>query len=242
QVAVACIGPTVTSVALGAPTPHAAGNRLAGYAPHGVYPTNEPDRWVAVSVLDDATWDALVGIEGLEGLANDPRFSSADGRIQHEDALDAALARWTERRGDWEVAVELQRVGVPAAPVMDSWAVLADPQLAARDFFRVLPSARFGADLSYGQAVVLSDTGRTFERAAPAFGEHTREILSEVGFGAAEIDALVDDGVAHVMAQPELHLERPFLHWIHHLMRLPWPPATIDPARIVFDRFPGDDA
>jgi benzylsuccinate CoA-transferase BbsF subunit len=242
QVAVACIGPTVTSNVLGGPTPHATGNRLPGCAPHGVYPTKDPDRWVAVSVLDDETWDALCAVEGLEALAEDPRYTTLKSRIEHEDALDEELGRWMSTRGDWEVATELQRAGVPSAPVMDHWSVLADPQLAAHDFFRVLPSARFGADLSYGQAVTLSDSAPTFERAAPAFGEHTREVLLDVGFASEEVDALIDDDVAHVMAHPELHLERPFLHWIPNLVRLDWPPATIDPARIVFDRLAGGAA
>jgi crotonobetainyl-CoA:carnitine CoA-transferase CaiB-like acyl-CoA transferase len=240
QVAVSCIGPTVTSTVLGGETPHATGNRLTGCAPHGVYPTKDAERWVAVSVVDDATWNALCTVEGLEALADDPRFASLASRLAHEDELDGAVGGWTSARGDWEAATELQRVGVPATPVMDQWAVLADPQLAAHDFFRVLPSARFGADLSYGQAVTLSDAARTFERAAPAFGEHTREVLSDVGFADDEIDEMVDADIAHVMARPDLHLERPFLHWIPNLLRLSWPSSSIDPARIVFDRLAAD--
>jgi crotonobetainyl-CoA:carnitine CoA-transferase CaiB-like acyl-CoA transferase len=236
QVAIACIGPTVTSVGLGGPAPRASGNRLSGCAPHGVYPTRAVERWVAVSVMDEHDWDALGDVEGLESMVGDARFASLALRLEHEDELDAELARWTSTRDQWEVASELQRAGVAAAPVMDSWAVLADTQLAARDFFRVLPSTRFGAELSYGQAVMLSDSERAFTRAAPAFGEHTREVLAEVGLTAGEIDTLVDDGVAHEMFRPELELERPFSHWIAHLMPLAWPAATIDPGRIVFDR------
>ena len=87
------------------------------------------------------------------------------------------LAAWTAGRTDWEAATELQTVGVAASPVLDAWDVIADPQLAARGFFHALPHARFARDLVFGQAVRLSETPLRSERAAPAFGEHSRDIL-----------------------------------------------------------------
>jgi hypothetical protein len=136
------------------------------------------------------------------------------------------------------VAVECQRAGVAAHPVFDHLDVLADPQLAARNFFQVLPSRRFGADLTHGQAVVLSDTPARHDRAAPAFGEHTREILRDVaGLHDDEVEALIASGVAHEMTEPDLCLERPFFSWIANLMRLSWPASSVDPAQVLFDRY-----
>jgi len=236
-VAIACIGPTIAETALGGSAPDSPGNRHSGQAPHGVYPTREPDRWIAVSVPDEASWGGLCTLAGLETLGSDPRFATLAGRLNAQDELDEMLAQWTRGRTAWEAASELQRVGVGASPVQDNWEVLADPQLAARDFFRVLPSRRFTGELSYGQAVVLSETPARHERAAPAFGEHTYEVLHEVaGLNEGQIDAMVESGTAHVMQHPDLHLERPFLHWIPHVMRLPWPPAALDPAAILFEQ------
>ena len=235
QAAIACIGPTVTEAVLGGDVPHATGTRHAGRAPHGVYPTRDEDRWLAVTVLDDAMWRGLCRVEGLETLAGDPRFASISDRLANQDALDEEVSEWTRSRTDWEGAAELQREGVAAAPVLSHWDAVKDPQLAARGFFRTLPSHRFGLDFTYGQATLLSDTPATFTKAAPSFGEHTREILGEVGLADAEIDELVDKGVAHVVQEPELTLERPFLSWIPHVMSLDWPPSHIDTAHIVFD-------
>jgi crotonobetainyl-CoA:carnitine CoA-transferase CaiB-like acyl-CoA transferase len=235
QAAIACIGPTVTQVALGGDVPHATGARRAGRAPHGIYPSRGDDRWVAITVLDDAMWEGMCRVRGLESLAADPRFSSLAGRLAREDALDEAVGAWTRARTEWEAADELQREGVAAAPVTSHWDVLKDPHLAAREFFRVLPSQRFRSDLTYGQAVVLSATPARFTRAAPSFGQHTRDVLSDVGYTDTEIDALVADGVAHVVQEPELGLERPFLSWIPHVMPLDWPPSRVDAAQIVFD-------
>src|ERR1700730_17084641 len=134
------------------------GNRVAAGAPHGIYHARGDDRWIALSVVDDVMWTALVGVEGLEFLAADERFRTGEGRIAHQDELDDLVSGWTNRRTDWEGATELQAAGVAAAPVLDSWDLLSDPQLAARDFFRLLPSARFGQELVFGPAVVLSET------------------------------------------------------------------------------------
>ena len=236
-VAIACIGATITETALGGSAPEAPGNRRSGQAPHGVYPTREPDRWVAVSVPNEAAWKGICSVAGLEELGADARFTTVAGREKAQDELDEILGEWTVARTAWETAAELQGVGVESSPVQDNWEVLADPQLAARDFFRVLPSRRFTGELSYGQAVVLSETPAGHQHAAPAFAEHTHEVLRDVaGLDEEQIDALVTSGVAHVMAYPDLHLERPFLHWIRHVMRLPWPPAALDPATILFDQ------
>jgi benzylsuccinate CoA-transferase BbsF subunit len=241
QVAINCIGPTVTEAQLGGPTPHATGNRAPGRAVQGVYTTRDPDRWVGISATDERAWRALVGVEGLEHLAADPRFASADDRLAHHDELDHQLEQWTSTRTDWEATAELQHAGVAAAPVLDHWDVLADHQLAARRFFRVSPSTRFRGELTYGQAAYLPDTPRVADMAGPAFGEHTREVLLEVGFDGAEIDALLAADVAHEMEHRDLRLERPFLHWVPRVMRLPWPDATVDPARILFDQLAGRD-
>jgi crotonobetainyl-CoA:carnitine CoA-transferase CaiB-like acyl-CoA transferase len=231
-------------VVLGGDVPHATGTRHAGRAPHGVYETRDEERWLAVTVLDDAMWDGLCTVDGLEGLATDPRFATVVDRLANEDALDGAISAWARERTDWEGAAELQRAGVAAAPVMSHWDVLKDPQLAARRFFRLLPSHRFGRDFTYGQATVLSDTTAAFTRAAPSFGEHTREVLGEAGCAPDEIDALVDQGVAHVVQDPELTLERTFLSWIPHVLPLDWPPSHVDTARVVFDELAAifDDA
>jgi benzylsuccinate CoA-transferase BbsF subunit len=242
QVAVHCLGPTVTQALLGGPVARASGNRAPGRAVQGVYDSRDADRWVAISALDDETWEALTGIAGLERLAGDVRYASADGRLEYHDEIDAALNEWTRTRTDWDATAELQRAGVPASPVMDHWDVLGDHQLASRRTFRIAGSARFGADLTYGQAAYLPDTPRRSERAGPAFGEHTREVLGEIGCDDAEIDTFMGAGVAHEMPYEDLHLERPFLHWIPRLMCLPWPAAeVVDPAQIVFDRLAGLD-
>jgi benzylsuccinate CoA-transferase BbsF subunit len=241
QVAVSAIGPTVMEAVLGGEGLGRLGNRAPGSAPHGVYPSRGADRWVAISVTGEAMWTGLCTVAGLESIASDDRFASLEARVVHEDELDDEISAWTRERTPWEAATELQSHGVSAAPVHDNPSLLSDTQLEAREFFRVLPHPRFGADMSYGQAIRLSGTPARFDRAAPGFGEHTREILSELGdFDDEAIQAAIDSGVAHEMVKREIRLERPFLHWIPNLVRGPWPEANLDPAAIIYGRLASD--
>jgi benzylsuccinate CoA-transferase BbsF subunit len=237
QVALSSLGPTIMEAVLGGRGLGSLGNRWDGRAPHGVYPSRGVDQWVALSVTDEAMWKGLCRVEGLDVLATDDRFSSLLGRLTFQEPLDDVISRWTERLTPWEAATEMQAVGVAAAPVVGNWEILADKQLEAREFFRVLPHARFGGELSYGQAIVLSETGAHFTRAAPAFGQDTRDVLRDVaGLDETAIQTAIDSGVAQEMPHPEIHLERPYLHWIRALMPLPWPSSTLDPAGILYDR------
>lgn len=238
QAALACIGPTVMDVQLGGDGLGTLGNRSPGRAPQGVYPTRDDDRWVAVSVLDEPMWRALCGVDGLEALAADPRFATIEDRLANADALDDVLAAWTTTRTRQDAAAALQAAGVAASPVYDNWDVLSDAQLQDRRQFRLVPHPRFGKELVYGQAIALSDTPAAIERAAPAFGQDTRQILEGVaGLDRAAVDAALADGTAHEMAYADVHLERPFLHWVNTILPLGWPRATaVDPAALLFDR------
>jgi benzylsuccinate CoA-transferase BbsF subunit len=230
--ALACLGPTVVAAQLSGEAPGATGNQAEGRAPHALYPALGNDRWVAVSVETDAMWESLCRVQGLESLATDARFATLELRLEHQDPLDDVVAAWTAERTDWEAATELQSVGIAASPVLDAWDVIADPQLAAREFFHALPHARFARDLVFGQAVRLSETPLRAERAAPAFGQHTREVLSELtDLDDAAIDRLIADGTALVMEREGTVFERPYLHWIRKVQRLvPWGEPTFDPA------------
>jgi benzylsuccinate CoA-transferase BbsF subunit len=259
QAALSCLGPTLMEAELGGSGLGTRGNRSDGVAPEGVYPCRGDDRgdhgdhgdhgdndvrWVALSVLDEHMWQGLCGLVGPGDLPGDARFSTSAGRLDHHDDLDQVISRWTATRTPWEAAAELQAVGVAASPVLDNWDVLMDPQLRARQHFRVLPHPRFDRELSYGQAITLSETPATFTRAAPAFGQDTRTVLAEVAdLGETEIHDVLASGAASEMEHTGVHLERPYLHWIRAVLPLDWPPSTlVDPPSILFERLSAVEA
>src|SRR4029453_11993641 len=70
------------------------GNRLdhPHVAPHGVYPTQGADRWLAIAVFDDAEWAAFTTVLGSPAWTDDPRFATNDGRVANQDDLDREIA------------------------------------------------------------------------------------------------------------------------------------------------------
>jgi crotonobetainyl-CoA:carnitine CoA-transferase CaiB-like acyl-CoA transferase len=112
------------------------GNRSIWRAPQGCYPCAGTDRWVVIAVGDDAEWAGLVRAMGSPAWAADHRFATAAGRRAHHDGIDVELARWTAALDPLDVFGRCQAEGVPAAPVLDEAACLADPHLRARGFFR----------------------------------------------------------------------------------------------------------
>ena len=175
------------------------GNRRGG-APQGAYPALGDDRWVVISCSTDAHWDAFVAAIGHPAWADDPRFATLAGRVEHADALDELVAAWTATRDRYEVMELLQRAGVPAGAVQDAAdRVERDPQLAARHHFTTLASTEVGELPLEGVPFDLSatppHTGGRIRRGPPDLGEDCDEILRDVlGLDDAEIAKLHDSG------------------------------------------------
>jgi crotonobetainyl-CoA:carnitine CoA-transferase CaiB-like acyl-CoA transferase len=193
----AMIGDALTAHQLGAPASR-EGSRNASYAPQGAYPSGHPadapPRWVTLSVVTDEHWQALCRVMERPDLAAEAALATVVGRMRAHDRLDAEITAWTQGRTADEAAAALQAAGVPAAPVMAPADLSHDPNLVARDFFRTLPHPE------YGQIRVTAPVWRFAGhdlgvRTAPKFGEHNREVLEELGYAAADIDALERDGV-----------------------------------------------
>ena len=138
------IGEYVLDAALHGRRHGPAANRDIAVAPQGAYPCAGHDRWLALTVFDDADWLALRATMGDPGWAADERLATAAGRRRHHDELDARLAEWTVTRDRDELAAELQAAGMAAGPVLDDAEVLADAHLGHRGFFRENGSPEVG--------------------------------------------------------------------------------------------------
>jgi benzylsuccinate CoA-transferase BbsF subunit len=226
---VAAVGPYVGQVSAGAGTPRRQGNRNAAAAPSGVFPCRGDDRWVAITVTSDAGWRGLGAAAGAPAWSRDPRYASVEGRLAHEDELEAAIGSWTRTATAQEIALRLQMNGVAAAPVQDCWDQLADPQLQARHFWRLAGHDRLGVDVVAGLPLRFSATPACMERAAPSLGSGNTEVLVELlGLRDGEVRRLEAAGVLCPMAPlPEryaksgVRLQRPYWPWALPLLRLP---------------------
>lgn len=171
-------------------------------APHNTYRCVGKDsagqtRWCAISVYTEEQWRALVTVMGSPAWAQDPKFASRLGRVDHQDELDRNIEAWTTTRSPHDVMALLQGVGVPAAAVQSSEdRVEHDPQLRARDFYQVADHPELGRHRFEGMPARLSRTPWRLRRGAPLLGEHLEYVCRDIlGMNDEEIAAHFENGV-----------------------------------------------
>ena len=135
------------------------GNSDAHCDPHGVFPSQGEDRWVAIACETDAQRAALSALTG--GLD------------------EAAITAWTQSRTDADAESELLAGGVPAHRVADSPSMVEDPQLIERGHFTAVPHASLGEVVVEGPKYRLSRTPARVGQ-PPTLGQHTTEVLTEI--------------------------------------------------------------
>ncbi|MEA3213946.1 MAG: hypothetical protein QOJ19_102, partial [Acidimicrobiia bacterium] len=174
------LSPAVLDVQVNGRVAGRHGNDDDHAAPHGVYPANGEDRWVAIACPDDRSWQALAGAMGRADLAGDPALATLAGRIEQRRELDEAVAAWTSSLTAAEVQDCLQALGVPAHELLDSAGCWADPQLQHRGHFQELSHPLHGTVRVQGPRLHFSRTATSVHRAAPPLGEDTFEVLHDL--------------------------------------------------------------
>jgi crotonobetainyl-CoA:carnitine CoA-transferase CaiB-like acyl-CoA transferase len=164
--------------------------------PYGVFHTK--DKELALNAHSDAWWPRLCQAPAFAHLGEDVRFATRDGRMAHRNALIAALQEilLTKTRDDW--LAYLGTYDVLCAPVFDYAEVFAHPQvqhngIVAEQYHRVA-----GPIKVVGIPVKFSATPGEVGPAAPQLGEHTRDILQELGYDLAQIERLQQEEVVDV--------------------------------------------
>ena len=165
------------------------GNTSFYAAPSDCYQTK--DGWIVVSAVGNdmfARWARLVGREDFIG---DPRFVSDQLRADNRKAITEAMNAWLATLTTEQAIGELEKARVPAGPVLDLEQVLDDPQVKARGLLRYVehPGAAKPVPLA-DTAVRLSATPGGIRSRAAALGEHTDEVLREIGYSDNQIASL----------------------------------------------------
>jgi crotonobetainyl-CoA:carnitine CoA-transferase CaiB-like acyl-CoA transferase len=172
------------------------GNASPDCAPHGVYPVEGDDRWVAIVVTNEAQWRGLCTVvEGL-GFPEDPRFATLEARLENREALDAAVGAWTAARDADEIEQRLQTAGVPVHRATTSSDAFVDPQLSARDHFVTVEHPDLGPLPIENSRMRFSATPVCVTAPGPTFGQHNQHVLTEIlGMGEEEFIELLAEGV-----------------------------------------------
>ena len=156
------------------------GNRHRWMAPHGCYPCQGEDRWIAIAVATDQQWQALCRVMGDPPWCSDERFADSHSRWRNQDQLDDHLAAWTRGQDATALMLRLQEHGVPAGHVANEHDVVTDPHLRARGFFQNLPHAEAGA-YDYPATLWRVDGERNPLRLPPPLlGEHNEYVYKEL--------------------------------------------------------------
>jgi crotonobetainyl-CoA:carnitine CoA-transferase CaiB-like acyl-CoA transferase len=175
--------------------PQPMGNENRTAAPSGVFRTQ--DGLLNIAANKQEQWRALTRVLGREELTLDPRFAAREARKSHRYELRAILEEVLAQRPAVEWEQLLTDAGVPAGQVLSVKDAIGQRQLAERGMFRT-----FEHVLGVGRPVTVSNGGFLFEGEGrgqlsppPRLGEHTDAVLTELGLGPSEIEALRVEGV-----------------------------------------------
>jgi crotonobetainyl-CoA:carnitine CoA-transferase CaiB-like acyl-CoA transferase len=173
--------------------PRRAGNRNPYLAPAEPFRTR--DGHVTVVLMNPGQWDRFCEVLGDPALRTDPRFATNAARLAHRDAftarVEARLA--TAPSAEWVARFEAARIA--AGPVYEFDEVFRDPQVRHLELVTEADQPGRGRVKMLGFPVRPSGGSPKVRRPAPRLGEHTAEVLTELGLSAAEIDRLAARGV-----------------------------------------------
>jgi crotonobetainyl-CoA:carnitine CoA-transferase CaiB-like acyl-CoA transferase len=155
--------------------PPRIGQAHRGSSPYQVFET--ADGWITVGAAQQNFWEALCRLLDAPDLRDDPRFRTNRDRVAHNDLLVGLLGQRFRQHGSDHWLDALEEAGIPAGPVLDFAEALSHPQTIAREMVVEVQHAIAGPTRTLGVPAKLSATPGTVRTAAPALGEHTREVL-----------------------------------------------------------------
>jgi len=178
EVASAMIGDALVLASLGI-TPERPGNADLAMAPHGVYPTAQPDRWLTLAVRDDTEWRALAHTLG-QGEGGE-RYATAALRREHRANLDQDLTQWLKTCDAEVTAQRLQQAGVCAHVSWTMQDVASDPHLQARGAVTPVQAPDIAPRLAVGAPARFSGSDQVgIRRLTPALGQDEDYVFGQL--------------------------------------------------------------
>ena len=168
--------------------PERTGNRHSGLAvaPYNVY--RAADGWIAIISVAERHFEGVMSVIGHAALTSEPRFADRFSRLRNIDELDDLIEAWTSTQRRWDAVAELQRQGVPCAPVLSVAEVADDPHLRHRGMIRTVDHPTRGPVHVPGCPMHLTDSPVTSIRPAPALADATHDVLGELcGYDAEQL-------------------------------------------------------
>ena len=165
-----------------------AGNNHPTSIPTGVYKTR--DGYMNLAVTGTKIWNRMCQAIGAPELAEHPDYATGALRSKNRDKLHDVLDEHLMKRGSAEWIDILNKAGVPCGPIYSIDQAFADPQVKSLGMVQ-----KVGEVAYLGQPVTLSRTPSKVVSHPPAQGEHTLEVLKEIGYTAAAVEDLRKKGI-----------------------------------------------
>lgn len=155
------------------------GNRDLNMAPHGVYPVDGDDRWIALACADDQQWHSLATVLDRSDFSDLSDWPLSE-RLGRADELDQLVAAYTATRDGEVLEAALQDLGIAAQRVLRPEDVVVDEALVARQQFQQTPHPIHGMSWVETSAFTLGRTPGRATWAGPTFGQHLWEVLADI--------------------------------------------------------------
>jgi crotonobetainyl-CoA:carnitine CoA-transferase CaiB-like acyl-CoA transferase len=173
--------------------PPRVGNGSPDYGPYNTY-TSRDGTPIQVACFSDKWFENFCQAVGRPALLDDARFVTNEKRLENAAALDALMQEACQQFDTVELLRRLDAADVIHGPVLSYAQAIADPQIQHNDMVQDVEHANVGPLRTHGLPIRLHRTPGAVRRPPPGLGQHTEEVLQELGYSAAQIAALQQSG------------------------------------------------
>ena len=161
--------------------------------PYQVFETK--DNYIIIAVPNDWLWKKMCSALGMEDLMDDQRFATNASRVVNRDLLISLMLKITRAQSASQILNKLHQAGVPSGPVNDIFQALVHPQVAHRNMIQEVQHPTIGSMKVLGVPMKLAETPGSIRMAPPLLGQHTIEVLNDLGYSDQEIQQLRESDV-----------------------------------------------
>lgn len=193
QTAISQLGYHFTAYTMAGAVPERAGSAVWHIVPYQGFRTS--DGWILAGANNDPAWRRMSAAMGVPALAEHPDYATSGARVRNRAALIGLLEPLflQKTHAEWEAILE--GANIPCSPILTMDQAIAHPQVAAMGLVQQVDDGRGGSLRLCGPPLSLSGTPTVQGARPPDLGEHTIEILTELGMTRSEIETLQKEGV-----------------------------------------------